>query len=276
MISQDKSLFLLLMTVILLSGCARVEFDPGIDNYNENLPVVDAVLGNHSDYKTITISRTAPYMNGSEVEKIDNATVTVSDQDQTYVFEYAEDGKYQAPSDFNPAINTTYSLNIEINGETYEAESTMRQPVNMKSLQIQDDPWEKDDNFYEVTSWIKDNEIEGEKFVFKYAVNGFLHDSISAWSQYSDKLTNNTWLEDATILDGIEAVPGDQINIFGLSISDEYYDFIEAAEKNRNGYSPFNSPGGIPIPGNISNGALGIFQVSAIVKETATVPDKEE
>lgn len=268
--------FLLIPASLLISACERVLFDPDIETLNEERLVVYGVIGNHPDYRTIKLTRTAPYMDASEVETIDNAVVTVSGPEQSYHFEHTEKGHYIAPADFQAGTDTTYHLNIDLEDEHYEAESVMGLPVNMHSLQVQPDRWEESDaGIYEITGWVKDNPRENERFVFKYAVEGVLYDSIKVWSHYQDQLTNNQWLENTMIFGNIDAEEGDSIDVYALSISEIYYDFIQAAEKNRVSHSPFSPPGGVPVTGNISNNALGIFQVSAIVQETVTVPDKD-
>ncbi|WP_291860568.1 DUF4249 family protein [Marinilabilia sp.] len=78
------------------------------------------------------------------------------------------------------------------------------------------------------------------------------------------------------IFGNIKANPNDTIDVYVLSVSTEYYDFVQAAEKNRVSSNPFSPPPGVPITGNISNDALGIFQVSAIVQETVTVPSETQ
>jgi len=268
MIPTIKKIILPVMFILATVACERIAFDPEIDVLNENLPVVYGVIGDHPDYRSIELSRTAPYMDGTEMEKIDNALVTVSGPDQSFAFAHTGDGRYTAPGDFRPGIDTTYHLTIELEGKTYESRSTMRPPVNMHSLKVNLDRWEDDDaGIYEITGWVKDNEPIDERFLFKYAVNGQLHDSVNVWSHYTDQLTNNQWLEDAMLFGNIEAEEGDSIDVFVLSISVEYYNFIQAAEMNRISHNPFTPPGGVPITGNISNGTLGIFQVSAIVQE---------
>jgi len=272
-----KKILPIVAIVLATVACERIPFDPQIDTLNENLPVVYGVIGDHPDYRSIEISRTAPYMDGTEMEKIEDAEVSVSGPEETYAFKHTEKGRYVAPERFQPDVNTTYYLTIELDGETYKAESTMRQHVNMHSLKVNPDRWEDpDDGIYEITGWVKDNEPEDERFLFKYAVNGQLRDSVNVWSHYTDQLTNNQWLEDALLFGNIEAEKGDSIDVFVLSISTGYYDFIQAAEKNRISHNPFTPPGGVPITGNINNGALGIFQVSGIVHERVFVPKQED
>lgn len=269
-------LFLFISGSLLFFSCERVPFDPNIETLNEKILVVDAVIGNHPDYRFIELTRTAPYMDATEVETVENAVVKVSGPDQSYHFAHTEKGSYQAPEEFHVGQDTTYHLEIDIEGENYEAQSTMGPPIHMHSLQVQPDRWEESNaGIYEVTGSVKDNPRENERFLFKYAVNGLLHDSVKVWSHYHDQLTNDQWLDNTMIFGNIEAEEGDSINIYALSISKIYYEFIQASEKNRISHNPFSPPGGIPIKGNISNNALGIFQVAAIVQETVTVPDKE-
>ncbi len=274
MTSFNKKFFTVIIIIIAAIGCERVEFDPKIDNLNKKLPVVYAVIGDHPDFRTIELSRTAPYMDGSEIEKIENATVTVSDPQNNYAFEPAGDGLYEAPENFTPEVGTTYNLKIDLDGEIYEAHSKMTPAINMHSPKVHPDRWEESDaGIYEITAWIKDNEMEDECFLFKYAVNGEMYDSVNVWGHYNDELTNNTWLEDTQIFGNIEAEEDDTIDVYVLSISTEYYDFIQAAEKNRISFNPFTPPAGVPITGNISNEALGIFQVTAIEHDSVTVKD---
>ncbi len=273
MIQTIKKILLSVVAILTMVACERIAFDPGIETLNEKLPVVYGVIGNHPDYRTIELTRTAPYMDGSDINTIDDAIVTVSDNDQTYLFEPAGNGQYNAPNSFKPGVDTTYYLNIEIEGKTYTAQSTMRPPVNMHSLKVQQDRWETDENnIYEITGWVKDNEPENERFLFKYTVNDVTYDSVQVWSHYTDQLSNNMWLEDAMLFGNIDANPNDTIDVIVLSVSEEYYDFVQAAEKNRISSNPFTPPPGVPITGNISNDGLGIFQVSAVVQETVTVP----
>jgi hypothetical protein len=275
MIPTIKKIILPAMAILATVACERIAFDPGIETLNKELPVVYGVIGNHPDYRTIELTRTAPYMDGTDIETIDDAIVTVSDDYQSYLFEHTENGRYLAPEAFSPGVDTTYYLNIETEGET--AKSTMRPAVNMHSLKVQKDRWEtEDNNIYEITGWVKDNETENERFLFKYTINDVTYDSVQVWSHYTDQLSNNMWLEDAMLFGNIDAKPNDTIDVFVLSVSVEYYDFVQAAEKNRISSNPFTPPPGVPITGNISNDGLGIFQVSAIVQETVSVPENTE
>jgi hypothetical protein len=277
MIPTVKKIIPAIVFILTSVACERIAFDPGIVTLNEELPVVYAVLGNHPEYRTIELTRTAPYMDGTEVKTIDNATVTVSDDSRTFVFEHTENGRYLAPEAFKPGVDITYYLNIEIDGERYTSQSKMHPPVNLHSLKVQHDRWEdEEDNIYEITGWMKDNEIEDERFLLKYTINNVAYDSVQVWSHYTDQLINNLWLEDAMLFDDIIAYPNDTIDVYVLSVSTEYYDFVQAAEKNRVSSNPFSPPPGVPITGNISNDALGIFQVSAIVQETVTVPSETQ
>ncbi|WP_291860565.1 DUF4249 family protein [Marinilabilia sp.] len=195
MIPNVKIIILSIVGIMTMVACERVAFDPGIETLNEELPVVYGVVGNHPDYRTIELTRTAPYMDGTEVKTIDNATVTVSDDNQTFVFEHTANGRYMAPEAFKPGVDTTYYLNIELDGESYTAQSTMHPPVNMHSLKVQHDRWEdEEDDIYEITGWVKDNEIEDERFLFKYTINDVAYDSVQVWSHYTDQLSNNLWL----------------------------------------------------------------------------------
>ncbi|MFW5754384.1 MAG: DUF4249 family protein, partial [Marinilabiliaceae bacterium] len=221
--------FILLPGSLIFFSCERVPFDPDIDTLNKKQLVVDGVVGNHPEYRTIELSRTAPYMDASEFEAVENAVVSVSGPEQTYDFEHIKKGRYKAPEDFHTGIDTTYHVHIRINEESYEASSTMRKPLNMHSLEVNPDRWEdSDEGIYEIIGSIKDNPEKDERFVFKYAVNEVLHDSVKVWAHYNDQLTNDQWMDEIMIFGNIDAEEGDRIDVYALSISEIYYDFIQA------------------------------------------------
>jgi hypothetical protein len=260
----------LIATVLIclnIIACDKVPFNPKIDDYNENLLVVDGIIGNHPDSKTIKLSRTSAYLNGKPYEMVEGATVEVTCEDQVFPFEEKDKGIYIAPDDWEPRVGNRYTLKIEFDGEVYKAESIMHKPANMHSLKVKPD----DDDLYKVEGWIKDNKEKDEHFLFKYAINRVLNDSVQNWKLYSDKLVNNIWLENEPIFDEIDAKKGDTLKVLNFAIGESYYRFLEAAQKNIAEPMPFMPPAGILIEGNISNGALGFFEVSSIIQDSATV-----
>ena len=91
-------------------------------------------------------------------------------------------------------------------------------------------------------------------------------DTLDKWSTYSDKLTNGKSFEDIMAFGDVEGSVGDNITVYSYSISKEYHDFISAAENATSEPLPFFPPPGSAITGNITNGAVGFFQASAVRK----------
>ena len=265
------NIIFLVLIILGTLACDEVPFDPRIDNQNENLLVVDGIIGNDPDFRTIKLSRTAAYLDGKLYEAVTGASVTVSSPAQVFTFTEEHDGLYDAPVDWDPQVGTEYTLRIELDGTTYEASSVMREPVNMHSLRVVPNEYDKDT--YDVKAWVKDNEEKGEHFLFKYVANGALHDFVDDWSVYSDELANNVWMQDATLFYDLDTWEGDIVEVLGFSISKNYYQFVNAAMKNTSEPMPFMPPAGIPIEGNISNGALGFFEVSSITRLSTTVEE---
>ncbi|GEM_PF-1063508 len=251
---------------LIMIACSKIPFSPDVDNYNDNLLVVDAIIGNYSGSKSIKLSRTAAFFSDSSYTMVSGAVVEVSCNNHAFSFEEKEEGIYEAPEEWTPEIGNSYTLKITIDGETYEANSTMRQPVNLYGIRAT-----PDDDDFKITGTFKDNEEEGEHFLFKYAINNVWNDSVQNWALVNDKLANNIRWEDMKLFDEVKTNKGDTIKVISFAISEDYYSFLEAAQKDLEEPLPFTSPAGVPIEGNISNGALGFFEVTSFVESSGTL-----
>jgi hypothetical protein len=256
-----------LIGLVMMIACDKVPFSPNVDDYNDNLLVVDAIIGNYS--RTIKLSCTAAFFSGKPYEMVSGAVVEVACNEQSFSFKEKEEGVYVASDKWIPEIGNSYTLKITIDGEIYEANSTMRQPANMHSINVEPD----DDDWYKIKISYKDNEEKDEHFVFKYTVNNVLNDSVQTWTIVNDKLVNNTWWENIEFFDEVKAKKEDTIKVINFAISENYYRFLEAAQKDLEEPLPFTSPAGIPIEGNISNGALGFFEVTSSIQDSAVVKE---
>lgn len=253
-----------ILSLLVFVACAKEEFDPKLDSYNKNLLVIEGLITTSPDIQRMQITRTSSYMDGLEIKGVENATVTIICDNSSYAFTHSDKGIYLPPAGFIAEVGKTYKLNVTVDGLSYEAESTVSEPLALDSLSSERDEFE--DDCFRVKGWFVDNAAKDEHFLFKYAVNDVMVDTLTKWSIYSDMLTNNVRFENVDLFYGVDANENDKVTVYTFSISKKYYNFIKDAQKNLEEPIPFNPSPGIKINGNISNGALGFFQASAIMQ----------
>lgn len=258
---------LFILSFLALAACEREEFNPKLGGYNKNLLVIEGLITTSPDIQRMQITRTSNYMDGLEIKSVENATVTIVCENSSYEFTHSDKGIYLPPAGFIAEIGKTYKLSAMVDGQNYEAESTVSQPLALDSLSSERDEFE--DDCFRVKGWFLDNAAKDEHFLFKYAVNDVMVDTLTKWSTYSDMLTNNVRFENVDLFYGVEANERDKVTVYTFSISKKYYNFINDAQKNLQPPIPFNPSPGIRIKGNISNGALGFFQASAVTQKSA-------
>ncbi len=262
-----KKYIFIALPLIIMASCAKEEFNPKLSNQNKNQIVVEGLITNQPNIQRMVITRATDYMNGIEISGVENAVVTVTCENNSYEFSHFQNGNYTPPADFKAEIGKTYQLSIVIDGITYRAESTVAKPLTLDSISTKTDRYDTD--CFEIMGWFNDNKEKDEYFLFKYALNNVMIDTLTRWSTYSDFLTNNERLEESCIFNGLEAKEHDYISVYSLSISEQYFNFIQVALKDIEEPAPFSPSAGAKIEGNISNGALGFFQASAVSHKCA-------
>lgn len=128
--SATKNLSLVLAILTLgLAGCEDViEID--LDEGKSEL-VVDAFLTSLEEEQKIILSKTTPYFDNTTDLSVTTGMVTVSDDEgNTYNFVHQANGEYtyDASNGSMVAVDRTYTLRVEAEGQVYEA-TTVANPV---------------------------------------------------------------------------------------------------------------------------------------------------
>ncbi|MFN7705764.1 MAG: DUF4249 domain-containing protein [Chryseotalea sp.] len=145
----------------------------------EPLLVVDAFITNRSEPQVIKLMRTQPYFATELPPTLSGATVTVTDSEgRVYTFTETTPGNYT----WTPAANETfgevglqYTLEIETNGETYEALADMSRVPEIDSLTFFFEPGDQfTDDFVLAEFWSTDPDESGDAYWIKTYKNGQL------------------------------------------------------------------------------------------------------
>ncbi len=130
---MKKIIYSTIISLLIMSqyACEKV-IDVDLDEADQEL-VIEALLEEGLHNFQVIISKTAPYFDNQPTEKIDNATVTLSDGgDNTYAIPNINDGTYEAL--IHAEANKTYTLRVELDGNEYTAESYLPGQVQLDTV----------------------------------------------------------------------------------------------------------------------------------------------
>lgn len=220
----------------------------------------------------IRLTESAPFFQDSASSAITGANVIVSDGRHSEEFEEVSElpGFYVSTDKITGVPGETYSLfvsgiDLDKNGqdETYTATSYMPFVNEPDSIGLE---YDEDWKIWKILLYGKDNPHTEDYYMFRVFKNGTLvSENITELNVVSDKFfdgnrAQGAWVQslDATA----QSKPledGDVISLQMCGITKEYYEFIEAIQREKRGQYPLFSGPPANAPGNISNGALGFF-----------------
>jgi len=246
--------------------------------------VIEGLVTNQPGYQFVKVSRTDGFYESGATPRVTDAIVSVSDDlGNEFMLihnpnNHADSMGYYLPiTPFVGAVGRTYHLTVNIGGEQFEAEDKLYSVTAIDSLQYQvndderDDPKE-DGKYYEVLMYAKEPQETDDYYLFKF----FRNDSLKIYSP-----TDIYFADDKTLGEEINGVQtpvyyatGDTARVEMYSLSRVGYVFYSDL------FNLLNNDGGMfsPPPANsrtnITNGALGFFQVSAVAISGIRINEK--
>lgn len=122
-----------LLVSLLAFSCEdpiEVELETG-----ETLLVVDGWITDQPGPQSITLSTTSAYFDNQGTPRMSGARISVTDSDgMVEVFTERTPGVYNSSEDFAGVVGQKYYLNIQLGNEIYEAETEIRRPAQIDSL----------------------------------------------------------------------------------------------------------------------------------------------
>ncbi|UZR93542.1 DUF4249 domain-containing protein [Chondrinema litorale] len=275
-----KQLIYISLISWLLAACNNLEQTVTPDlNQVEAKIVIEGLITNELKAQKVIVSKTAGFYTTGATEKVSNADVIVEDNDgNLFTFEESEETPGLYTAEFAGEVGKIYSLTVNVDGEFYEASEEMFRVTTIDSLTWEIDEDEKNDleeddddsgEFYDVLLFTKEPPETEDYYLFKFYRNGEIDNEDNQEVYYSD----DAILDEA--IEGLEAVSfyalNDSITVEAYSITRQAYLFYSDMQLL------LDNDGGIygPIPANLrnnlSNDALGYFQVSAVDRESIIV-----
>ncbi|MEZ4887579.1 MAG: DUF4249 domain-containing protein [Chitinophagales bacterium] len=267
--------FFILLAYMLTTSCTEdIQLD--LNNQDFQRLVVEGWFTNQAEAQTIELTLTSDYFANQEAPRAIGAKVSITDGTQTFDLTETTAGIYQTAPTVKGEIGKTYTLQIDYNGEYYEAISTMKRIVEIDSLQYEmdedlaeDEPEETD--IYYLLMYVQEPQGKGDFYMWKTFVNGVdKTDTLKNAAFERDDFVDGNYINGIE-MDNVYFAMGDTVTLQMRAIPEETLDFFEAVMLEtvwRGG--PFDGPPA-NIPSNISNGAIGHFSAASVVEKTITI-----
>lgn len=267
-----RYILIVIAAVFVLSACEKTV----LLDLNQNTPrvVIEGQVTNKPGYQYVKVSRTIGFYTVGGTPAVSDAVVLVTDDlgnEMQFVHNPGNRadsiGYYLPEFAFEGEIDRTYSLSVLVDGELYEASDKLERVTAIDSLSYrisvdeQEDP-EDFGKFYEVLLYAKEPQNTTDYYLFKF----YRNDSLKV---YND--TDIYYADDEVLGENIDGVaspiyygPGDIARVEMYSLSRNGFVFYNDLQNLLNndgglfGQPPSNSRT------NLSNGAFGFFQASAL------------
>ncbi|SDR99506.1 DUF4249 domain-containing protein [Gramella sp. MAR_2010_147] len=227
--------------------------------------VIDASIewfnGTDGRNQEIRISRTSPFYE-EETTAVENAEVKVIDEDGSeFIFDHQRDGIYTT-TQFQPAVNMQYFLEVIIEDERYSATETLIPVTGIDYIeQLENGGFLGED--IEIKAFYTDPVETEDYYLFE-----FINDDVSL-EFYEDEFTNGNQIFGYYSTEDIER--NDEIEIQLHGISKDYYEylFILRSQVGTNQGGPFETMPAT-VKGNIINNInsekypFGYFRLSQV------------
>lgn len=271
-----KKLLIILGFVGLLTSCEDV-VEVNLEEAQPRL-VVDAILewkkGTPGRNQTIKLSRTRGFFE-DEPRPVSGATIVVSNSSGTeFNFDEETSGEY-VTSDFQPEINELYSLRIELDGNVYIAEETLKPVVPIEFIEQTDEGGFSGENV-ELKAFYTDPEGDRNYYAFRFYAPFLAFPDINI---FDDEFNDGNQIFGTFSGEDLEA--GMDVTIQLKGISSDYYNFLDIllAQAGSAG-GPFETQPAT-VRGNIVNEndsdelIFGYFGLSEVNEVIYTIQDQE-
>jgi hypothetical protein len=254
---KNKYIFFIPLFALIASSCEEViELD---FNDSNTRVVIEANLTDQPNGSVVKISETIDFDQPNVFPTIDNAVVTITDDDgDVFNLTNTGSGSYQN-SDLIGEYNKTYFLKVVVNSKTYEASSTMPNPVNVDSLAITEIAFfGASTKFLDV--FLQDPVEEENYYKFIPYVNSEKYFNIEV---LDDQFTNGQPVDYGIFFQDYELQVGDSVGLEVWHTDKKIYDYFDSLADIIDGGSQSAAPANPNT--NLSNGALGYFSAHAVL-----------
>lgn len=238
--------------------------------------VIEGLITNEQNH-FVKLTRTREFYSSGPATRIEDALVSVSDDNgNTFQFVHNpadnpdEDGFYYPVNNFQGQVGSVYSLSVEVDGAQYNAQEELLPVTPIDSLRVivneeeMEDP-EEEDRFYEVLFYASEPQDRKDQYLFKFYNNGEIVKDSNTDIYFSDDVFLGEKIDDLEIAGYYKL--GERVTVEMYSLTQEGYIFYSDLFNLLNNDGGMFSPPPADPRNNLSNGALGYFQVSSVSRD---------
>lgn len=274
-----KTLLFALAALSFASCTERIDLE--LNDQDGRRLVVEGWFTDEEKQHEVELTWTTSFFYNEAAPRVEGALVNITDGENTWELTESAPGIYLTP-ELAGVPSTTYTLNIEVEGETYSASSFMRPVAPIDSLHVRVlDPFEEfgfpGDPYYSVRLWTQELPGLGDHYMWITYVNGAsVRDTLRELTFIDDEFYDGAYVEDIEIdyLDiETEANPGDTVFIEQYNIGGEAYDiFIGIMNETQWNGGLFDAPPA-NVETNLSNGALGYWGAASVSTKSTIIAE---
>ena len=259
-------LYLFTALLIITSSCTKV-IDVDLNEANPNI-VIEANFTAEDSIVRVHLSLTSNYFDASSSTTVNSATVTITDElGSAQTLSSTGNGDYIL-ANYIPSYNTTYTMDVSLDGVTYTASSLLPSPV-----QLQDITFEYVPGFFNFSagyiSFLNfDDPADTTNYYFAVITkNGIEHNELTDIILNDDRLTDGNSVSRPLFVDSLFDL-GDVVGIELRSVDEDvffYYSEAISIAGGQQSAAPANPTS------NWNNKALGYFSAYSNTRKNAIV-----
>ena len=257
------------IAVLFLTGCEKIITLP-IEN-NESKVVIEGDITDQPGPYFVKLSRSINLNEPNKYPIISDGIVVISDNSGVRdTLKYLTAGIYRTKL-IKGVYGRTYSLDVNVNGTHYTAQSTMPYKVNLDSLRINNFPI-NGENRYSIIPVFSDPLALGNSYRFIQRINDTLDNN---YNIFTDNL-NNGKVNQRPINNGNDVISikfFDIVSVEMQCISASAHLFYYTLSQ-QSGAGPGGGTAPTNPPNNITGGALGLFSAHTSQTKAVQIPIK--
>jgi len=262
-----KKLFklsLLLLVVLMFSSCFKERIELELNEGSNKKIVITAWITDLDEPQTVLVNFSSDYFDSFGIDYIDDAEVSLTNDDEEFIMDYVGEGLYAMPTDWRGVEGDTYTLKVRFEGEEYSATNTMRKMSEVENIysEISEEKLEEDSIVvYDLYFSFLDLPGEGDGyFGIDYLSGTSGGDTLVNGGFIDDEFIDGEFFEDISLTENSYNV-GDTAILEVHSIGKDASRFLQdiISETFRDGLF---DPAPVNVRSNFSNGAVGYFITS--------------
>jgi hypothetical protein len=255
---MKKALFFLIAGTAIVA-CTKT-ITPSLNTSAAQLYIQGAVSDTAGPYY-VSIVNSVGFYDSSVYPGVSGATVTITDSTTGLKDALSETatGLYVTHSLIQGIPGHTYLLNVQLNGKTYTAASTMPQPVALDSVSFDF----SDTTQIEAVANYQDPPHIVNYYKYTMTINGNVD---RRFLTFEDRLSDGRYIHDRVDADTGEVKKNDIVRLSLVGIDKNVYTFLKVAEDIAYNNAGLVSPAN-PVS-NITGGCLGYFSAQTVSNKT--------